>query len=79
VAGVAELAICAAPDETFGEAVCAVVVLDRDGSTTLDDLAAAAAQRDLAAHKIPTRLVIVDELPRTSAGKVRKRDLRSLL
>ncbi len=77
---VAEVAVCAAPDEVWGEVVCAVVV-PRDGrpAPRLQDLREAAAASGLAAHKVPTRVVLTDTLPRTAAGKVRKRDLRSLL
>ena len=76
----AEVAVCAAPDETWGEAVCAVVV-PREGDTapTVEQLRALASSAGLAAHKVPTRVVVTDALPRTAAGKVRKRDLRALL
>jgi acyl-CoA synthetase (AMP-forming)/AMP-acid ligase II len=79
-AAIAEVAVCAAPDEVWGEAVCAVVV-PRPGerAPTVEILAGAAASAGLAAHKRPTRVVITDALPRTAAGKVRKRDLRPLL
>jgi acyl-CoA synthetase (AMP-forming)/AMP-acid ligase II len=77
---VAEVAVCAAPDEVWGEVVCAVVV-PREGSPapTLEDLQRTAASSGLAAHKSPARVVIAKDLPRTAAGKVRKRDLRPLL
>jgi acyl-CoA synthetase (AMP-forming)/AMP-acid ligase II len=77
---VAEVAVCAAPDEVWGEVVCAVVVPRKDRPRpTLKDLREAAAELGLAAHKAPARLVFTDALPRTAAGKVRKRDLRSLI
>ena len=77
---VAEVAVCAAPDDVWGEAVCAVLV-PRDGATAptvqeLDEMAVAAG---LATYKRPSRVVVTDALPRTAAGKVRKRDLRPLL
>jgi acyl-CoA synthetase (AMP-forming)/AMP-acid ligase II len=75
--GVAEVAVCPAPDATWGEIVAAVVV--PDGDVTLDALIAHAHWSGLAAHKHPARLVVVETLPRTPAGKVRKRDLRPLL
>jgi acyl-CoA synthetase (AMP-forming)/AMP-acid ligase II len=77
--GVAQLAVCPAPDPTWGEIVCVVVVADGTVAPTLDDLRDHARERGLSAHKLPARLVITDELPRTPAGKVRKRDLRPLL
>jgi len=35
-----------------------------------------AGSKGLARHKLPERLEIVDDLPRTDAGKVRKVELR---
>lgn len=76
----AEVAVCASPDEVWGEAVCAVVVI-RDGASapTVRELSDLASSAGLASHKLPTRVVETDALPRTAAGKVRKRDLRPLL
>jgi acyl-CoA synthetase (AMP-forming)/AMP-acid ligase II len=80
VAGVAEVAVCAAPDPTWGEVVCAVLVVAAGASApTLEALQDHARTGGLAGHKLPAKLVITDELPRTPAGKVRKRDLRPLL
>jgi acyl-CoA synthetase (AMP-forming)/AMP-acid ligase II len=77
---VGEVAVCALPDRTWGESVCAVVV-PRPGriAPTLDELATAAIVAGLAPHKAPSKVVLAAELPRTSAGKVRKRDLRPLI
>jgi len=79
VPGLAEVAVCAAPDELWGEAVCAVVV-PRNGAAapTVQELQEMALSSGLADHKLPTKVVVTEALPRTSAGKVRKRDLRSL-
>jgi acyl-CoA synthetase (AMP-forming)/AMP-acid ligase II len=77
---VAEVAVCAVPDELWGEAVCAVIVARSGvGRPTVDELVALTDAAGLAAHKRPTRVVLTDALPRTAAGKVRKRDLRPLL
>ena len=77
-----EVAVCAAPDDTFGEVVGAFVRV-RPGVAadplTLDALRTFAADAGLAAHKLPARLVVLDDFPRTAAGKVRKRDLRPFL
>jgi cyclohexanecarboxylate-CoA ligase len=77
---VAEVAVCATPDEVWGESVCAVVV-PNDGTQgpTAQALGHFASSAGLAPHKLPTTVVLTDSLPRTAAGKVRKRDLRSLL
>ena len=77
---VAEVAVCAVPDDVWGEAVCAVIV-PRDGvqGPTVQVLGHLASSAGLAPHKLPTKIVFTDSLPRTAAGKVRKRDLRPLL
>src|SRR5690606_3005545 len=61
VDGVAACAVVGAPDERWGETVCAVVVPDPGAVVTLEDVQAEARQR-LAAYKIPRRLLVVDEL-----------------
>jgi acyl-CoA synthetase (AMP-forming)/AMP-acid ligase II len=77
-AGIREIAICAAPDQTWGEIVCAVVVPGEE-VPTLESLRERGTAAGLARHKLPARLLIVGTLPRTAAGKVRKADLRHLL
>jgi non-ribosomal peptide synthetase component E (peptide arylation enzyme) len=46
---------------------------------TLESLRERGTSAGLARHKLPARLLIVDALPRTAAGKVRKADLRHLI
>jgi acyl-CoA synthetase (AMP-forming)/AMP-acid ligase II len=75
---VAEAAAAGMPDEEWGERVVAAAVL-RDGATcTEDELTAFCAER-LPGHKRPERVVVVDELPRTSTGKVVRRRLVPVL
>jgi O-succinylbenzoic acid--CoA ligase len=73
--GVAEVAVAGVPDATWGRAVAAWVVPQPGATVALDDLRAAARAR-LAPHKLPKRLYVVDALPRTAAGKVRRSALR---
>jgi acyl-CoA synthetase (AMP-forming)/AMP-acid ligase II len=56
------------PDARFGEAVAAVVAPRRGRTLTLDALAGH-ARTALAGYKIPKRLVLVEEVARTPAGK----------
>jgi acyl-CoA synthetase (AMP-forming)/AMP-acid ligase II len=77
---VAEVAVCPAPDEVWGEAVCAVIVPRRGvPAPTLEILTTQATSLGLAAHKLPTRVVVTESLPRTPSGKILKRELRALL
>ena len=73
--GVAESAIFGVPHPDFGEGVTAVVTLKPGAS--IDEGAMIARLRDgLAAYKVPKRILVVDELPRNTMGKVQKNRLR---
>lgn len=72
---VAEVAVIGLPDERWGEAVVAVVAPKVGAAVSLEDLRRFAAER-LARYKLPSRLEIVDALPRNPAGKVLKFELR---
>jgi fatty-acyl-CoA synthase len=72
---VAEVAVIGLPDERWGEAVVAVVALKPDQTLTLDELRDFAGDH-LARYKLPTRLELVELLPRNPAGKVLKFELR---
>ena len=77
---VAEVAAVAAPDERLGEHVCAVVRLaPHANSISLPDITDELRRIGLARQKWPEELRIVDDFPRTPAGKVRKVDLRRRL
>ncbi|WP_102141971.1 class I adenylate-forming enzyme family protein [Mycobacterium hubeiense] len=73
---VVEGAVVAAPHPRYGDVVAAVVVLKPGTALDLDGLRDHFAASGLAKQKTPERLVIVDALPRTSMGKVRKAELR---
>lgn len=78
VAGVAEVAVVAAPDERLGEHACGVIRMQPGAQRP--DLAVVTAELDaagLARQKWPEELRFVDDFPRTAAGKVRKVDLRA--
>ncbi len=76
------VALCAAvavPDATFGERVCVFVELHAGcDPITLDELRAHLDARGIGKELWPERLVVIDELPRSSGGKVAKGELRRL-
>ena len=71
--GVVDCAVFGVPDERSGERLKAMVEVR--GDVTVDELTAFVRER-LADYKVPQDWELVDELPRDSAGKVRKRLLR---
>jgi fatty-acyl-CoA synthase len=68
--GVDEAAVLGVKDDEYGEVLAAFVV----GSASQDQVQSA-CKKDLASYKVPKRVEILDELPRTSTGKVLKREL----
>ena len=68
---VAECAVVGVPDAEWGERVAAAVVLNNADTLDLPSLRAW-AQRSLAAYKVPSRLLVLDALPRNAMGKVMK-------
>lgn len=75
---IAECAVIGLPDDTWGEAVTAVVVLKGDAMLELPVLRDWCKGR-LSVYKIPQRLKVVTELPRNAMGKVTKPAVRALL
>jgi long-chain acyl-CoA synthetase len=73
--GVAEVAVIGVPDERWGEAVMAIVVL-RDKAPSPDELIAFCRGK-IAGYKIPRSIEIrSDPLPKSGPGKIAKRVLR---
>jgi acyl-CoA synthetase (AMP-forming)/AMP-acid ligase II len=73
---VVESAVFGVPDERWGEAVAAAVVVR--GEVSPEALGDHVVQR-LARFKRPRRIWFVDALPKTPAGKVKRRELRDRL
>lgn len=72
---VTDAAVIGQPDERTGERVVAFLVGERISTA---DVLAYAAQR-LARYKLPTEVLVLKKLPRSTTGKIRKGRLRDLL
>jgi acyl-coenzyme A synthetase/AMP-(fatty) acid ligase len=78
---VRECAVLGVPDEVRGSVVAAVVVL-RDGFEPSDELVhemQAFVRAETAPYKYPRRIWFIDELPKTTSGKIHRAALRPLL
>ena len=73
---VADVAVVGVPDERWGEAVKAVVVLKEGSETTSADLITFSREH-LAGYKLPKSVDFTDVLPRNPSGKLLKREIRA--
>ena len=67
-------AVVARPDDKWGETPCAFVEL-KPGKTATSDELIAWCREHLAGYKIP-RMIVFEDLPKTSTGKIQKYVLR---
>jgi malonyl-CoA/methylmalonyl-CoA synthetase len=75
--GVIESAVIGVPHADFGEGVTAVVVCDKAAKVDETSVLKALDGR-LAKFKMPKRVIVVDDLPRNTMGKVQKNILRDI-
>ena len=81
---VSEAAVIAVPDDKWGECPAAMVVLKPDfkNQVTEEDLMSFyqsfVDQGRLPKYGLPNRIDIVDSIPKTSVGKINKRDIRKM-
>jgi acyl-CoA synthetase (AMP-forming)/AMP-acid ligase II len=73
---VSEVAVIGLPDETWGETVCAVIVL-APGQTATESEIIQHTRTLIASYKKPNTVRFVAALPKIASGKVDKKILRS--
>lgn len=74
---VTECAVVGVLDPEWGERIAAALVLRQGSGLDLEGLRTWAKQR-LAAHKVPSRLLLLEALPRNAMGKVTKPAVKAL-
>jgi fatty-acyl-CoA synthase len=72
---VAEVAVVGAPDDDWGERPVANVVLRQGATVTAEELSAH-VKATIASYKVPREFRFCETLPKTSTGKIRKKELR---
>lgn len=74
---VAMVAVGSQPDELKGEIAKAYIVLKTDAKTDEESVLSFCRER-LAAYKVPRQVQFVSDLPKTSTGKILRRELKTL-
>jgi long-chain acyl-CoA synthetase len=75
---VSQVAVIAQSDDTYGEEIHAVVVLEDGAEVTADEIIEW-SQTKLAKHKYPRRVTFVEALPLGPSGKILKREIAANL
>jgi long-chain acyl-CoA synthetase len=75
-AGVAECACIGVPDEKTGEAV-RLFVVRTSGSLLTEEALIAHCRRELTSYKVPRQVQFMSALPKSSVGKILRKDLRT--
>lgn len=75
---VADVAVVGIPDEQWGEAVAAVIVLKQGKQATEDELQNW-VKGEMRSSRVPQVINFKDELPYTATGKLLRREIRSEL
>lgn len=76
--GVAEVAVVGLPDEIWGESPTAFVVPSLNERTPSHHEILEHCRRNLPRYKLVREIHLVDSLPKTSSGKVKRAELRNL-
>ncbi len=74
---IGDVAVVGVPSMMYGEEVCAAIVVAPNAALTETELIAFCENR-IAREKIPSLVMMVDALPLTASGKVRKPDLLAM-
>jgi len=79
--GIDEVAVVGVPDgRKLGEEVVTAIVVPKEGEEVkLSDLSAFLKDKDIAAYKLPRKLICVPSLPRNAVGKVLKHEIKRQL
>ena len=75
---IAEASVIGRPDERWGEIVVAVVVPKADHRVSSEQVMKLLEGR-IARYKHPKEVIVVDALPKTALGKIRKEDVRRMV
>ena len=74
--GIKESAVIGLPHRDFGEAVTAVIIPINSNDIPDEQAIIKSLKQQLAGYKVPKKIIVLDQLPRNTMGKVQKNMLR---
>ena len=74
---VLDAAVVGVPDERLGERACAVLAVEPNQHLTLEEVTTFLLDEGLSRNFLPERLDLVEQLPKTQSGKIRKFEIRN--
>jgi 2,3-dihydroxybenzoate-AMP ligase len=63
------------PDDVLGERMCACIIPKKGQTVSFDSLIAHLQKEEMAKHKLPERIEVMDDFPLSAFGKVSKKQL----
>lgn len=78
---VKEVVVLGLPHEIWGQVVVAVIVLEDGADKQIDYVfkVKGSLKANVSPHKVPKKVILLDEIPKTASGKVRRNELISIL
>ena len=74
---VKDVQVVGAPSVQYGEEICAFVIPKDDTELTVEEIKEY-VKANMARHKVPKYIIIIDEFPMTASGKIQKFKLREM-
>ena len=76
--GVQNVACVPVPDENLGEKMCACVILNGESRLSLNELVGFLKDKEIAKFKLPERILVCEDFPVSTFGKVSKKALAEM-
>ncbi len=77
IPGIKDAAVVGIPDEIYGETAAAVIVT-KEGITLTEEEIHKKLERRVAKFKIPTKIIFLEEIPKTAGMKVNKKYIKTM-
>ena len=67
------------PDDVLGEKMCACLIIQEGKTISFEQLIEFLLNKEIAKHKLPERIKVMEAFPLSTFGKVSKKDLSEMI